>query len=131
MTIFMKIDGIKGEVSCIGHEGWIKLEAANIRVGQSQQPSCSELGFCMFSDIQLIKLVGASMPTLSCIVRTGQTIPKIYVHVCHGVDRVQPHTSYLLSNVVIQALSDVVTGQRNKSLEILSLRCHRIEKHVS
>ena len=134
MTIYMKIDGIEPSDHTQAQQGWIKIESANIRVlpnqKSSQQPPQGMWASNTCNDVQLTKLVGARHPALSEMVHAGQAVPKIQFDICDGMERHKPHTSYVLSNVVIKALSGVTTGQASQSLEVVSLQCHNIEKQV-
>jgi type VI secretion system secreted protein Hcp len=130
MPIYMKIDGISGDVTAAGHENWIHCNSLQWGVGrgigaptgsakerESSEPSISE--------VVVTKEMDASSPYLfleSCIGK-GK---KVNLHICKtGTDQLVNYYEMELENTMISGYS-VSSGGDNPT-ESVSLNFTKVE----
>jgi type VI secretion system secreted protein Hcp len=129
MAIYLKIDGIDGDVTAEGHEKWINCESLSLGVaraihtptGSSQEressaPSISEIVLTKVMDVSSAKLfqeacVGKSKAVKIDLVKTG--------------DKLENYLEYTLTNCLISGYS--VSSGGDKPSESLSLNFTKIE----
>lgn len=106
MTIFMKIDGINGDVTAKGYEKWIDLSSIHFDVQrnintkpgkvinrESTRPAINEFS--------ITKHMDKSTPLLFTEACIGKAKPQVEIHICHTGDDISPYMQYTLNNVLI------------------------------
>jgi len=133
MAIYMKIDGINGNVSAKGHENWIELQSVNFGASRHIHSNTGhafdrEASKPTFHNITISKYSDISSSDLFTKMCEGKSISQIQIDVCHTDQELSPHLQYTLHNVIISQISDVVTKSSGNPLENLSLNFTKIEK---
>jgi type VI secretion system secreted protein Hcp len=130
MPIYMKIDGIKGDVTAEGHKDWIHCDSLQWGVSRSiGAPTGSakerESAEPAVSEVMVTKAMDASSPYLfqeSCLGK-GK---KVDLHICKtGTDQLVNYYEMVLENAMLSGYS-VNSGGDNPS-ESVSLNFTKIE----
>lgn len=132
MAIYMKIDGIDGNVTAKGHEKWIEVNDVSFGTGRgitSAKPgnqSNREASIPSFSEVSVTKAMDETTPKLfveSCIGKAK----KIEIHLCRSGDNIGSYMEYTLTDALIGSYS--VSGDSSKThpSERLSLNFSKIE----
>ena len=130
MPIYMKYDGIPGDVTEEGHKGWIELNSMQWGVGrgiaspvggsldrESSAPSVSEITVAKAQDTATIKLIDASFQG------EGKTVNIDFCKTDKG--KLEVYLTYTLTNTMISGYSISSGGDRPS--ESLSLNFTKIE----
>jgi len=130
MPIYMKIEGIKGNVTAAGHEGWIELMSAQLgvqrRVNTTGQSSNREASTPSVSEIVITKEVDNASTDLfrMSFVGEGKKVTIDFV----SSDQTVPYLSIELENTLITNYS--VSGHggagRDAPMESLSLNFTKV-----
>ncbi len=116
-AIYMKYDGIDGEVSAKGHEKWIEIDSFQWAVsngGGSAQPS----------EVDVSSFISAASPQLFIATVNGTTIPSATIDFVTAAQPIQPYLQYELENVLISGYS--VSSGGDRPTESLSLNFTKI-----
>ena len=116
MAIYLKVEGLNGEVSAAGHEKWIECNslqwgvgrAITTRVGggadrEASQPSISE--------VTVSKLMDKATPNLFYEACIGKG-KKVEIHLCKTEDQLANYMTYELTNAMISGYSMSSGGDR-------------------
>jgi len=133
MSIYMKLDGIKGNVTTKGYEGTIELRQGGVNYSRNVQTkvgnaSNRQVGAAQISTFHIEKVADASSSKLTARMLTGQVIPSAQIFMCNSEKEAsQPHVTYTLSNVVIKNINNTLTAGSTLPLEDLELDFTKIE----
>lgn len=106
MAIYMKIQGIDGDVSAQGHEQWIQVSSIDFSTRRSltAEPgriSDREATRPNISELCITKKMDKASPLLfseSCV---GKAKPEIKIDICQTGSSLIPYMQYTLNNVII------------------------------
>lgn len=110
MAIYMKIDGIDGDVSAKGYEKWIEVQAMNFGVNRSintapGKNSDRESTKPSVGEIIVSKLADKSSPHLFSASCAGAAKKEVKIHFCktgHSKEgEVKPYLEYTLNDVLV------------------------------
>lgn len=131
MAIYMKIDGIDGDVTHQGHEKWLDINSFQWGVGrgistlvgsaknrEASEPSISEVSVTKEMDASSVKLF-----TEAC---TGQKGKKVQIHLVSTGNPGQTYMEYTLENALVSSYS-VSTGGSDRPIESISFNFTKIE----
>lgn len=81
IDVYLQIDGIKGESTDSGHQGWIECENVSWSLTQPKSATASTGGGhtaerVELSEIRFVKIADLSSPILSQTCAAGKTLPK-------------------------------------------------------
>ncbi len=131
-TIYMKVEGIDGNVTAKGHEKWIEIFgfgyglARGITSTNPGRQSNREAGVPSFSEITVSKLVDETSPKFfleSCI----GVAKKIEVHFCQTGDNPRNFVEFVLTNVLISRYNFNGPSGNAHPTETLTLNYTKIE----
>ncbi|GAB3443391.1 type VI secretion system tube protein Hcp [Massilia solisilvae] len=112
IDVYLQIDGIKGESSDHGHDGWIELTSAQWGVKQPKSATASTSGGhtaerCEHSSITITKMADLSSPILMQTCSSGRTIPKAKLEFMRADGQGTPVKYYEveLENVLIDSMN--------------------------
>lgn len=115
IDVYLQIEGIKGESTDQGHDGWIELTSAQWGVKQPKSATVSTAGGhtaerCEHSSITITKLADLSSPILMQTCSTGRTIPKAKLEFMRADGQGTPVKYYEveLENVLIGSMNQAV-----------------------
>lgn len=131
MAIYMKMEGVRGDVTEAGHDGWIELNSFQWGVGRGigspkSSPSDRESSEASVSEIVVTKVCDESSTQLLRESLWGKG-KKVEIHFTRtGDDKKQtPYIEYTLENVLISGFSTSSSGDR--PMETLSLNFTKFE----
>ena len=117
IDVYLQIDGIKGESSDSGHQGWIELSSAHMGVTQPRSATASTGGGhtaerCEHRTLSIAKLTDLSSPILMQTCSMGKTIPKAKIEFMRADGQGKPVKYYEveLENVMIENMDQVISG---------------------
>lgn len=136
MAIYMKLDGINGNVTAKGYEKWIELESIDFSVSrhidtkpgkvtdrESTRPSVSEFS--------ITKLMDSATPALFTEACVGKSKKTVLIHCCQTGDNINPYMEYTFNNVIISNyhvnLEIPAEGKKAYPHETVSLNFDKIE----
>ena len=137
MTIYMKIDGIEGNVTAKGYEKWIELNSIQCGVQRNINTSPGkvidrESTRPAINEFLLTKHMGKTTPLLFTEACVGKAKPQVEIHLCHTGDEISPYMQYTLNNVLIsnyfveyEETTDKLTANHPK--ETITLNFDKIE----
>ena len=132
MAIYLKIDGIDGNVTAKGHEKWIELDKISFGNGRaitSAMPgsqSNREASIPSFSEIRISKRMDETSPkffTESCIGKSK----KIEIHLCKTGESVESYMEYTFTDALISSYSVNASGNSAHPSEDLTFNFSKIE----
>lgn len=129
MPIFMKYDGIDGDVSAAGHEKWIELQSCQFGVGRHiTNPSGKgvdrEASAPALSEITVTKVTDAASSNLfrASLFGEGKTVK---IDFCKtDKDALEPYLQLELENTLVSGYS--VSSAGDRPMESLSLNYTKI-----
>ena len=130
MTIYMKIDGIKGNVDAEGHQGWIEASSLNWGVKRRIQSTTGlvkdrESSAPAISSVRVSKLMDAASPYIFTEACTGKG-KKIEIHLVKtDAGKLESYMEYKLDDALIADYSVNTAGDR--PTEALSLNFTKLE----
>lgn len=130
MAIYMKFDGIEGNVTAKGHEKWIELESIQFGVGRSitfktGNSSDREATAPQVGEVTVSKSMDPASPKLFAEGCYGKS-KKVEIHLCKtDQGQLQTYMEYVLENVLVSGYSLSSTGERPN--ETLSLNFTKVE----
>lgn len=132
MPIYLKIDGIDGNVTAEGHEKWIELDSMQFGVGRGitslgsvGRESDREASVASISEITVSKLMDETTPLFFIEACIG-VAKSAQIHLCRTGDKVQSFMEYKLRNVLISSYS-VEAPSEGHPEESLSFNFDKIE----
>jgi len=117
MSIYMKIDGIKGKVTAKGHEEWIDVSSLQWGVGRAISSAVGtsadrEASKPSISEVSVTKLMDESSPMIFAEACVGKG-KKVLIDLCTvGTDSIDPYMSYELEDCMISGYSVSSGGDR-------------------
>lgn len=102
--VFMKIDGIPGESTEEGHEGWIEIESYSHEVGGPIPSDGLRAGRPDFGDLVIMKQVDVSSPRLYEALCNGKHIPEVILEVCESGGAGRVFMRYVLRDVICKQI---------------------------
>lgn len=106
MAMYMKLDGIDGDVTTKGYEKWVEIEEINFGVNRSISTATGktvdrENTKTAVSEIQVIKLADKTSPLVFMEACQGKARKDLKIHICQTGDKVSPYIEYTLNNVLV------------------------------
>lgn len=109
MAIYMKFDGIDGEVVENKHDKWVEVHSSDIsahKQGGGQTGSQRVQGITIFEDVRVNKNIDKTTPKLLEAMSGGKHFSKVQIHfTVHTDDGPQTYLEYELKDVVITSYS--------------------------
>ncbi len=129
MAIYLQFDGMTGEVTAAGHEGWIELESFSWGVGRGiiMQTGASkdrEASAPSLSEVTVTKQMDETSPyffTEACVGK-GKTAT---IHFVKTGEELETYMEYVLSDVMVSGYS--VSSGGDRPAESISLSFTKIE----
>jgi type VI secretion system secreted protein Hcp len=102
MPIYMKFEGIDGEVTATGHEKWIELDSFSFGVTNpsTRATGGAGAGKASFQDIHIVKHTDAASPKLMLACVSGTTINPVQIDFVKA-DSTTPYLKYVLEDVLV------------------------------
>lgn len=134
MAIYMKIDGIDGDVTAKGHEKWIHLDSFNFTVNRAIQAQPGriadrESSRPSISEVHITKKVDQSFPLLFSEACVGKAKPTVTIHVCQTDNDLKQYMEVTLNNAIVSHYNmncDSAAGT-HKNVEHVSLSFDKLE----
>jgi type VI secretion system secreted protein Hcp len=98
--VFIKMDGITGESTKGGHEGWIELESYNYEVTGPVPIDSLHMGEVGFGDLVIMKQLDKSSPKLYEACCNGKHFPEVILEVCESGGTRNVFMRYVLKDVI-------------------------------
>lgn len=131
MPIYMKIDGIDGNVEAEGHAKWIEVNSLQFGVGRAitsgvGKASDRESSAPSISEVTVTKAMDAASPKIFAESCYGKSKPKIEFHLCKTDEgKLETYMEYTVSDVLISGYS--VSSGGDKPTESISFNFTKIE----
>lgn len=131
MAVYMKIEGIDGNVTAAGHEKWIEIGSLSFGVGRaimSRDPGHTanrEASAPSISAVTIRKEMDETTPLIFTQATTGDA-KKVEIHLCRTGEQLQSYMEYTLTNTLISSYS-VSAGDGGHPSESLTLNFDKIE----
>ncbi len=77
MPIYMKIDGIDGDVTVKGHENWFELQSYGWGAEQQGSSGGGGAGKVVFSDLSIVKSTGKGSPAIFLNCASGKHLKTV------------------------------------------------------
>lgn len=122
---YIKFDGIDGEVSSRGHDGWIDIISVSHSISRGAESSATarSSGIASFSDIVITKELDKSSPKLAEAVSSGRMIPMVAFELTSASGT---YLKYELKNVMVTSYS--MSGNADdRPMEEISLNFEEIK----
>jgi len=134
--MYMKIDGINGNVTAKGYENWISIESMHFGVNRSiHTPVGSnrnrESGIPSISALEITKLIDQSSTNILQQILKGTAIPTVQIDLCTTQSTHQPYLQYKLSNVLISNRHIYHEQGQHRPLEVLKLHFTHVEERFT
>lgn len=118
IDVYLQIEGIKGESSDSGHQGWIECQSVNWNIIQPRSATASTGGGhtaerCELSDVTFHKLSDLASPILAQTCAAGRTIPKAkfeFLRADGQGERIKYYEVELENVIVSQVAQGVASG---------------------
>ncbi len=129
MPIYMKIDGVDGDVTAKGYERWIELHSfgwglTNLMGGGS--PGAG-VGKAHFQDLSVTRSAGKGSPLLFLDCASGKLLPAVqFVMTVVDHDQTRPFYKVELENVLISSFLNGGDGGGDRPTESLSFNFAKI-----
>lgn len=115
IDVYLQIDGIRGESTDFGHQGWIEVTSAHLGVNQPRSATASTAGGhtaerCEHRDIAITKLADLASPILMQACSSGKTISHAKIEFLRADgqgDRIK-YYEVELENVLIASVNQTV-----------------------
>ncbi len=129
MAIYLKYEGMTGEVTAAGHEGWIECSSLQWGVGRGiiMQTGASkdrEASSPSISEVTVTKLMDETTPyffTEACVGKSK----KVEIHLVKTGDTLESYMEYTLSDCMVSGYSVSTGGDRPS--ESISLNFTKVE----
>lgn len=134
MPIYIKVDGIDGNITAKGHEKWIEVSAFSFGVSRniSTKPgavSDRESTKPSISEIEIIKNIDKTSPNFFSEACVGK-VKNVNIDVCQTGDTIAAYMQYSLTNVIVSSYSVNITSAADERLspcEKIKLNFDKIE----
>ena len=130
-AIYMNVDGIEGDVTAKGHEGWIEVVSVgygfNRNIGGSTSGGARETGTPSVSEVKVLKNIDISTPRLLTEAVIGQAIRTVTIHFVN-TGGTEPHVFFelVLSDTLVSAIRHSFQPD-GEMVESLNLNFTKIE----
>ncbi len=139
MSIYLTINGIKGDVTTQGFQGSIQLHTVQEGMKRFISPMKSgkgtgrEASGVAYRELRLLKSVDNSSVPLFTQAHKQQALPnaKITFARTGGTESPQPYLEYELSNVLISGIHTITPPNDSRPLEYLTLNFTKIQKRYT
>jgi type VI secretion system secreted protein Hcp len=117
MSIYLKIEGIKGKVTAKGHEDWIDVSSVQWGVGRAISSAVGtsadrEASKPSISEVSVTKLMDESSPHIFTEACVGKG-KKVTIDLCTvGTDKINTYMTYELEDCMISGYSVSSGGDR-------------------
>jgi len=117
MSIYLQIEGIKGNVTAKGHEDWIDISSIQWGVGRAISSSVGtaadrEASKPSISEVSVTKLMEESTPLIFTEACVGKA-KKVSIHLCTtGTENIDTYMEYDLEDCMISGYSMSSGGDR-------------------
>jgi len=117
MTMYLQIEGIKGNVTAKGHEDWIDISSIQWGVGRAISSSVGtaadrEASKPSISEVSVTKLMEESTPLIFTEACVGKS-KKVSIHLCTtGTESIDTYMEYDLEDCMISGYSMSSGGDR-------------------
>jgi len=117
MSIYLQIEGIKGNVTAKGHEDWIDISSIQWGVGRAISSSVGtaadrEASKPSISEVSVTKLMEESTPLIFTEACVGKA-KKVSIHLCTtGTETIDTYMEYDLEDCMISGYSMSSGGDR-------------------
>ncbi|MCB1022895.1 MAG: type VI secretion system tube protein Hcp [Acidobacteria bacterium] len=132
MAIFIKFDGVDGESTKVGYEGWV--EADHFSYGISNPTDIASgtggsAGKPTISDVTTAQEAGRHTPELDKKICAGQHFAKIEIHKCvtTGEGKLLPKFKLEMTNAFVSSLSSS-NGSEGNAQESTSFNAEKITR---
>lgn len=132
MPIYMKVDGIDGNVTAKGHEKWIEIHSLTFGQGRGVTSSAPgqqtnrEASTPSFSEVSISKDMDETTPKIFTECCIGKS-KKIEIHVCRTGDTIDKYMEYTFTDTLFSSYSVSADGGRSHPVENISLNFSKIE----
>ena len=128
MSHYIKIEGLKGNATAQGHDGWIEIDQYRFsgRRSVNTYTGCGSdraTGKPVIGDIHIAKKIDKSSPLLFQHFVNGKNIDEVILDCCQSGDISDPYQQLTLSNVMISTY----TQDSDEQTEFLSFDFTKIE----
>jgi len=132
MAIYIQIDGIKGDVTSKGHEGWIEVHSCDFEVKRELEIQTGkvvnrESTTPTFAEVILTKHADQSSPKLFDKACRGKAIDTVKIDLCRTSEEMKAYSQYTLNDVIISKYADSMHHE-GKPIETIHLNYTKIEK---
>ncbi len=132
MALFMKINGVKGNVTSQGYEGWIQLSSMDNGIKRNMATKVGktadrESTTPSFQEIEITKDIDSSTPTLYQYACEGHSMTNVEIHACSTGQTLSPYAKIQLSNVVVSSYHETILGDE-QPFEEITLNFTKIQK---
>jgi len=126
MPIYMKIDGVEGDVVAKGYEKWIEVYSYSFGGAVTPPTSGGGAGKSFFNPMYVDFPVSSGVPKTMFFAMAGRNIKSVTVVVVGNLgDQQREHSRYVLQNVLISSYS-VSGSDGSRPTENLSFNFERI-----
>jgi type VI secretion system secreted protein Hcp len=106
MAVYMKVDGIDGDVSARGHDNWIQVDNLQFDVSRNVTNTAGKLYDRIlsqpnFTEITLSKKVDKASSYLLQYACSTKAIDRVEIDVCTTDQELSPYVKYTLEKVII------------------------------
>ncbi|MBS0350211.1 MAG: type VI secretion system tube protein Hcp [Proteobacteria bacterium] len=126
MSMYLNIPGIAGSTTAQGYQQWIPICAINWGLDRPINTIPGKTGDRIRSsaigyEIEIIKDLDQSSPSLFGQVCGGKAIPEVQIHICYfGNDGPLPYLQYRLSNVLVSEYYSYLDEDNHQELIALN-----------
>jgi type VI secretion system secreted protein Hcp len=132
-TMFLKVDGIKGDATDKAHAGWIAVDSFNAGVTQTgtlaHAGSGAGAGKADIAPLAITKRVDASSPQLFLHACNGKHIPGVVLEVASMASQ-QPYLRYTLGDVTVSSVRTAGAGAGERPTEEVTFTFAKINMEV-
>jgi type VI secretion system secreted protein Hcp len=130
MPIYLKMDGVKGDVTHQGHEGWTDITSMSWQIGRQMKTNIGstenrEGSQPSMGEIILTKVTDGSSPVLSNEAATGRKAKTVQIHLVTTGSPGDTYLEYELTNCLIANYSMNSNGDRPN--EVITLNFTKIQ----
>jgi type VI secretion system secreted protein Hcp len=130
MAIYLQVEGLDGDVTAAGHEGWIECQSMDTGVGRGiETPTGSsqerESTAPSLNDITVTKVMDKCTPLLFTEACVGKG-KMVKIDMVQTGDQLETYMSYILTDAQISSYA-VSAGTEGKPLENVSFNFTKIE----
>ncbi len=134
MPIYMKLDGLDGDVTTKGHEKWIEVLSVQDAIHRSIVSGAKDQqrmrGETSLSDLIVVRELDKSSVKLWEYCAKGEPIKEVLVDFCVTVkDKQEPYLKYKLENALISSYSASAASGDPRPNESVSFNFTKIEKN--